>query len=55
MSAFAPAVSTVTAARGSAFSGARVTSRSAAMPAKPLRRAVLTRAGPGETLNSRAT
>ena len=50
MSAFAPAVSTVTAARGSAFSGARVTSRSAAMPAKPLRRAVLTRAGPGETL-----
>ena len=50
MSAFAPAVSTVTAARGSAFSGARVTSRSAATPAKPLRRAVLTRAGPGETL-----
>ena len=50
MSAFTPAVSTVTAARGSAFSGARVTSRSAAMPAKPLRRAVLTRAGPGETL-----
>ena len=50
MSAFTPAVSTVTAARGSAFSGARFTSRSAAMPAKPLRRAVLTRAGPGETL-----